>query len=142
MYDLPHGGVQCGKHCISDRNRFLPSNVADDLLEVVCLDCSLFHPGCEMTGLAVQAVIGKAHFRSNKEDFLVCEENTTVVSYILKPRQKVLVDMKFKKSSWSTHPVSHAHAHINEHIFGYRVLEDLGDHLPAVEEGIAFHFCV
>lgn len=32
----------------------------------------------------------------------------------------------------------HAHAHIDQHIFTYGVVEDLGDHLPAVEEGITF----
>ena len=36
----------------------------------------------------------------------------------------------------------HAHAHVDKHIFTYRVIKDLGDYLPAVKKGITFDFGV
>lgn len=36
--------------------------------------------------------------------------------------------------------MSHAHANIDEHVFRCRIVKDLGDDLPAVEEGITFDF--
>jgi hypothetical protein len=34
----------------------------------------------------------------------------------------------------------HAHTYIDEHILGYRIIEDLSDSFPTVKEGIAFDF--
>lgn len=42
----------------------------------------------------------------------------------------------------STYPVPHAHTHIDEHILAYRIIKDLGDYLPAVEEGVGFEVMI
>lgn len=36
--------------------------------------------------------------------------------------------------------MSHSHSYIDQHVFSYRVVENLGDYLPAVEKGITFDF--
>lgn len=38
--------------------------------------------------------------------------------------------------------MSDPHTHIDEHVFSDRIVEDLGEYLPAVEKGIAFDLVI
>jgi hypothetical protein len=85
-----------------------------------------------MSRFTVQSIVGEAHLGSDEEDFLVCEQDATVVAYILIPNVS-----KKQEYLWSpAYSMPHAHTHVDEHVFAYRIFQDLSDNLPAVKESI------
>jgi len=60
--------------------------------------------------------IRQPHLRPDQDDLAVIEDDAAVVAHIAVP---------------------HGHAHINQNVLAVRVVDDAGQHLPRVQEGVA-----
>ena len=62
---------------------YLASNGLHDAGQVVVLPLARLHPRCEVTQLAIVAIIRKPHLWANEEDLAIVDDHAAVVYHIL-----------------------------------------------------------
>ena len=72
-------------------------------------------PRCEIPHLPVVAIVCQPHLGSNEEELATVNEHTAVVSHIAVPD---------------------GHADVQQDILAVLMVDDLGKHLPGMQEGI------
>jgi hypothetical protein len=99
----------------------LPGDFGHLFFQIIVLDLHMFAPRCEVAHFSIKAVVGKTALGLDAVDVLVGYDNPSIVSAVA---------------------VSHSHADIDEHALAYWILDDVGQHFPAVEEGVTLQVVV